>query len=820
MHKGYHDDSAERHAGLVFYAAVVGGVACGLIGPIAVLQAWTAALASLSVALVTPPRVHVRNACLVFAIGAVAIAIGASARDRALNPPLATLVGDGRSTAPVTVAGRLVRDAELTGEGARLTLDVRALLDNGTWRGIEGRAQVFIGGSFVAGLVPALTAGREVRAPISLRAPQIWLNPGGPSATWQALTRRFDVLGSVKSAALVTVERGGWWTETTAAVRAHVRRSIARTFRAEWGSQPPAVVSAILIGDRAGLDVDTEQRLRQAGTYHVVAISGGNIAILAALAFFAVRTVVRPHRAATGAAIVLVAAYGSIVAGEPSVARATLAACVYLSARLAGFAVSALHVLGAVALVLAVLDPLIVLDAGAWLSFVATAAIVMSADRLVTLFVGADVDPSLATRAWRAGATIVAATVAADLALLPIAASVFAQVSVAGLALNLVAIPAMTIVQIAGMASVALASVSERLAAPAAHVAHWGAVALLESARVVDVLPWLSWRVPPPGLVMVVVYYAAAAWALIARHGRLALVARAFLMASVCVITTAPATSLAAPPAATLRIAVFDVGQGDATLVQFPGGQSLLVDAGGARGAFDVGDRIATPAIWALGVRRLDWLLVTHTDVDHVGGAPAVIRTFRPREVWEGVPVARDPEWRRVREAARATGFAWRVLQRGDRLEVNGAVLEVLHPPLPDWERPRTRNDDSLVIRLRYGDVEVLLLGDVGADVERSIDLSGESSAPLRVVKVAHHGSRTSSSPEFVRRYAPFAAIVSAGRGNPFGHPAPDVVGRFHDAGARLFRTDRHGAIVVETDGRALDITTATGTAAHVMVWR
>ena len=218
-----------------------------------------------------------------------------------------------------------------------------------------------------------------------------------------------------------------------------------------------------------------------------------------------------------------------------------------------------------------------------------------------------------------------------------------------------------------------------------------------------------------------------------------------------------------------------DVGQGDAILVQFPGGQSLLVDAGGAGARFDTGDRIVSPALWASGVRRLDWLAITHADLDHIGGAAAVASTFKPREIWEGVPVPRDAERRRLMQAS----TIWRELQRHDRLRIGDVTIEVMNPPLPDWERQRVRNDDSLVLRLRYGDVELLLTGDVGAETERVLaaDLH-EDRAPLRILKVAHHGSRTSSSAGFMERFAPQVALISAGRANPFGHPAPEVVER------------------------------------------
>jgi competence protein ComEC len=283
----------------------------------------------------------------------------------------------------------------------------------------------------------------------------------------------------------------------------------------------------------------------------------------------------------------------------------------------------------------------------------------------------------------------------------------------------------------------------------------------------------------------------------------------------VLVVLFEPATALRQPRSGLLRLTMVDVGQGDAILVQFPTGQSLLVDTGGAGTRFDVGDRVVGPTLWANGVRRLDWLAITHADLDHIGGAVALTATFRPREIWEGVPVPREPERRRLMLASPV----WRELQRHDRMRIGEVAIDVLNPPLPEWERQRVRNDDSLVLRLRYGDVDMLLTGDVGAETERVLGLD-EKRAPLRILKVAHHGSRTSSSAGLVDRYAPQVALISVGRGNPFGHPALDVVERLRAMGARVFRTDQDGAAVIETDGRSLTVRSMRGRVWTMRVWR
>jgi competence protein ComEC len=175
-------------------------------------------------------------------------------------------------------------------------------------------------------------------------------------------------------------------------------------------------------------------------------------------------------------------------------------------------------------------------------------------------------------------------------------------------------------------------------------------------------------------------------------------------------------------------------------------------------------------------------------------------------------------ERQRLHDEARTQHVAWRELQTGDRVETGGVEVDVLNPGPPDWERQRVRNDDSIVLRFRYGRAELLLTGDVSSDIERALP-PADARWPLRVLKVAHHGSRTATSQAFVDAYRPAVALVSAGRANLFGHPAPDVVDRLVRGGAQVFRTDTDGAVSVETDGRELRVRAMSGRTWRMRTW-
>jgi competence protein ComEC len=171
------------------------------------------------------------------------------------------------------------------------------------------------------------------------------------------------------------------------------------------------------------------------------------------------------------------------------------------------------------------------------------------------------------------------------------------------------------------------------------------------------------------------------------------------------------------------------------------------------------------------------------------------------------LPVPDHPGRAAFLVAARAAGAAVGERRRGETLQLGDATLRVLHPPPPDWRRPRARNDDSLVFEVVYGNVALLLTGDISAEVERAL-VPMLTPARHRVLKVAHHGSRTSTGQALVDAWQPEIALVSAGRGNTFGHPAPEVIARLEAAGAAIYRTDRDGRITLQTDGTSVWVST------------
>jgi competence protein ComEC len=800
---------------------LLAGAILGATGVVAVPPpAWLPGAALLlSLAAWFSQRTRLTVAALGCGFLAAALILAVRSRDQALHPSLravldgefggfdiGTLGPEGEHDA-VPLRLRLSEDAANQGDYVSLRGQAKEVRLNGAWRQVEGGVLLTVAGNPRDETTARWRAGRVVEMPVVFHRPARYLDEGVSDFEQDLALSGTTLFGSIKSGLLIEVLRPGSRVEEwTADVRAHVRNAIARWVaegRGATGRVTAAVIVAVLVGDRTGLPDEVRDRLQAAGTYHVIAISGGNIAIVAMLVIGLLAIAGVQGRMAALLAIATLLGYAEVVTAGPSVWRATMMAIVYLSARVLDHRTPAWQAMAVAAALLVATHPLDVRNAGFLLTFGAAAALLECAR-------WATGRPRSRVAAWLVGS--LAASAAVEVVLMPVSAESFSRITSAGLILNLVAVPVMAVVQIAGTVIVLLTG-WPLVAGPAGWLAHSGAWLLLESARLVDVAPWLARRVPPPGILAVSAYYAGLAALAFGRRQLRAAGGLLFGLALAAIVYGVTPAPPGGDDGATLRLTVFDVGQGDAMLLQSAAAAPMLIDSGGepfGGGSFDIGARVLTPALWARGVRSLGTLLVTHGDPDHIGGAGAVLDEFSPARLWLGITVPTHlPEQMLLRQA-RDRDVDIETRRSGQQVTIGPATIRVLHPPEPDWERRRVRNDDSVVLEIVYRDVALLLTGDIGDEVERAI-LPQLTPAPVRILKVAHHGSRTSSSRALLDGWRPQIAIISCGRGNPFGHPAAEVVQRLESIGATIYRTDRDGEVTLDTDGRHVHVRTFVG---------
>lgn len=425
------------------------------------------------------------------------------------------------------------------------------------------------------------------------------------------------------------------------------------------------------------------------------------------------------------------------------------------------------------------------------------------------------------------GAELMAVSLVLQVGMLPLLARDFHRVTLLGPLGNALIVPLTGVIVPLGFFTLGGAIVAPPVGKLLAIPLGWSIA--LQSHLVNWLARWPrgSYRIPgPPGWVIAGFFVCVVALAVALRNGQrnwrwVARGAVAALLLAAVVIATHPFAPRVAR--GSLEMDVLDVAQGDSILLISPKGSTLLIDGGGAFQGFpgreehqgsDPGEEAVSAYLWSRGIRKLDAVALTHAHQDHIGGLSAVFENFRVGELWLGRETS-VPAMARLKELANARGIPVRHELRGQNFEWDGVRVEFLWPQIaPDEVAPSAKNNDSLVIRLRFGDRTLLLPGDAEKQAERTI-LSETQEAELHadVLKVGHHGSKNSTMPEFLEEVRPSVAVISAGEQNPYGHPSPELLERLREAGVRVLRTDENGEVSLVTDGHELRIACYVGCA-------
>jgi competence protein ComEC len=383
--------------------------------------------------------------------------------------------------------------------------------------------------------------------------------------------------------------------------------------------------------------------------------------------------------------------------------------------------------------------------------------------------------------------------VAATLATLPVVSWHFERVSLIGIPVTILATPLVTLGLIGSLGSIAVDFLSPELASILAGGVSTVLGALQLLAERAGSIPWASAWTTRATVVAGAMGAAAAWWT--ARRPRVGAQTRRVLTAVyVGAAVTAWPLLLALQGRGSIEILMIDVGQGDAIALRGPRGRWILVDAGPASAD---GRAAAHPVVRALrsrGVRRLEALVLTHPDLDHIGGAAAVLESFEVGVVYDpGLPVGKEA-FVEVLEVATDEGVPWRAARIGDRIELDRFLIRVLYPP-QELDPGSESNASSVVLHAALGSFDALLTGDAYKDVDRLV--ASQLPDVVEVLKVGHHGSDTSTDPMLLEATRPLLALVSVGRSNRYGHPAPEVLRRLDERGVDVRRTDRDGSISV-----------------------
>jgi competence protein ComEC len=458
-------------------------------------------------------------------------------------------------------------------------------------------------------------------------------------------------------------------------------------------------------------------------------------------------------------------------------------------------------------LVILIWNPQYLFELGFQLSFAATLSIVYLHDRLAELCFPFLSGTSSRWLRWVVSGLSV--SLAAQLGTWPIIAYHFQKLPVISLLANLLVVPLVGLAVSLGFASLLLSPLSVSLARLYA-AANWLVLnTLMHIVRLASRLPFSCLTIPRPSLLWVVLYYTFALLGANLKRSRAA--SRTFLFAGLCVLNLL-IWHQALMGEAQMKVLFFDVAQGDAALVRFPNGRTMLVDGGERKMGWDCGEQILCPYFHRVGIDRLDVVVLTHADNDHVGGLAAVLEKMSVGLVLDSGARHLSSTYLRFLALANSPDLSYHLVRAGDVLHIDNRVeVQVLHPTeqfvAQDGRAPLGLNNGSVVLRLQYGAVSFLLTGDIEEQAEGAMLRDGRVES-CTVLKVPHHGSISSSVQPFLDALRPRVAIISVGQENKFGHPHEDVLRRYRRLNVIVRRTDQHGAVLIETDGRVLWLNT------------
>ncbi len=617
--------------------------------------------------------------------------------------------------------------------------------------------------------------------------------------------------------------RGSAWIASPAAVRVlalsppraaleAVRARVRAALDASLPARVAGIARALVLGDAGAVDPEDHDAIRDAGLLHVLAVSGLHVALAAALLLALLQTAwlrcealalrFEARRAACALGVPLVLAYAAFAGGAPSAWRAAVTAALGFALVALGHRPDPTALAALAALLLGACAPAEAASPAFLLSIAATAAIL-----------GGRLQPASDLRAWLRAALALSART--TLATAPIVLWCFGRVPWLGLLANVLLVPLAALVLVplsfAHALLCTLTPFAAASAAPLVLVADGFVAACEVFARLAPPLDW-----PPPDVWQGLLLALAAASLLVLRsaRARLALAALALLGLGALELRLRRAEQ----PVGSLRATFLDVGQGDAALVDLPDGRAMLIDAGGNPGGGpDPGSRVLLPLLRARRRARLDLVVLTHPHPDHYGGLAALLGQVEIGELWDNGQAEGEAELQassgeaaRLLQHARALGVRVRRPAElcGRAIAAGAARIRVL-APCPRYDPGYDPNDNSIVLRIDYGRRSLLFTGDAEAHAE-SVLLAEHAKLHADVLKVGHHGSRTSSSAAFLRAVSPRLAIISDGAGNRFGHPHAEVLARLRVV-PHVLRLDQVGGTIVNTDGRGLQVRAWSG---------
>lgn len=718
----------------------------------------------------------------------------------------------------VVLKGRVLEPPRRGHEGITFILDVEDVYIGGEERPASGKVRLS------GGIKSPVKYGDILLVKTKLKSPSGYHNPGGYDFTEALLRDKVFAIGWVKEENILRAGIGGsYLLRRIYDGRDNIRGSIENSL----SSESSAILQSMVIGEDKGLTDEIRDAFMASGTTHILSISGSHLGLLAFLIYNIVRlSILRipsgillrltlytsPSKIAALVTMPPVILYTIIAGGEVATIRSLIMIIVYLFAILIEREERILNSLAFAAIIILILNPQALFDISFQLSYGSILSIGYILDwwKERRKAPGMELVPEekgLVPEIKKRLIQYLLVAVAATLGTAPIVAYHFNQFSWVGLFSNIVIIPfAGAVIVPLGLLSGFLTILTGSSTLPMASLIDKAVFIFYALVKAFSKIPYAEFHLPSPSLITIALYYLLIYTLLEWRRNRLIKIA-GIITASLIVLFTVP-VFLNNPEG--IKVTYIDVGQGDSSLIELPDGKRMLIDGGGAFDRrFDIGKRVLAPYLWDKGIKRIDYIVLSHPGSDHIGGLTYIIKKFEIGEVWiNGDPLIKGFE--ELLGIIEEKGIPVMVVKRGDAILDDKYNIYVLHPYpefYPGTVESSSQNNKSIVLKLAYKEHSFLFPGDIEKEAEDDLIFLGNW---LRagIIKVPHHGSKTSSSEGFLSLVQPEVAVISSGKDNIFNHPNPDVIERYENLGTRIYRTDRDGAVIIESDGENLKVET------------
>ena len=732
------------------------------------------------------------------------------------------LIPLGIKRAKVTIEGTVLEPIRTIEEMARLRVRADVLFVED--KIIPVNDTVFVS---VYDHIPQIRPGEKIRFPARLRPFKNFNNPGRYDYESAMKIKGFTCAASVSDGRRI-VPMGRGRLPFPHGLIERIQRPVRDFFRKNLNTRDYALFRALIIGERQGINQELREPFNQTGLGHVLAVSGLHIGLVAWVTFFLFKWILsRSYKLSLKTDIRRLSAlltclpvigYTFLAGCQVSSQRAMIMALTFLWSLILGREKEVWSTLALSALLILAIDPHAIFSISFHLSFAAVIGILWLTPPLLKKSLS-PLEPIQAKSPVLKGLTtyfigLIVVSLSATIFLLPLTTFYFHRISLVTIPANFTVVPVIGLwVLPFGLLCAAVLPFSIEVAGIFLQLGTWGLHVMTEIIRFWADVPWASLWVITPNLFEVLMCYSLMLFLFFFRRG--SWTKKGLLVLAFFVLLDVGYWTYKVKFNRELKVTFLDVGQANSALVEFPMGEKMLIDGGGfPRDHFDVGRMVVGPYLWHSKIKHIDYMVLTHPQADHMNGLRFIARNFHPKEFWyNGVEIEKSPFKELLAIVASKKIKKFLPTDLTDGREINGVNIEILHPnphtySTKIFDRGTELNNNSLVLKITYGGKSFLFPGDLESQGEEVLISNTGQNLKSDILLSPHHGSKSSSSKEFLQMVRPRVCVISSGEGNFFGFPHQQTLKRLKDIGCKVIRIDQAGAVECTVGPHEFEIST------------